>query len=235
MRLFLLPCMIWVFVSLAGPACGEDKSRLLFDGKSLSGWVQHGGKATYRVEDGMIVGRSAPNTSNSFLCTVGHFGDFVLTYEFKCDAELNSGVQIRSNVFDADTEVLVDGKAKKIGKGRVHGYQVEIDPNQPERLWTAGIYDEGRRGWLFPGGRGGDGESFTKQGQRLYNKGDWNRVRVECRGDRIRTWLNGELRADFEDSMTSSGFVGLQVHGVGDRTDTLTVRWRDLQIDKLQK
>ena len=233
MRLFLLAVVIGVCLSVVAPVSGEDSFRPLFDGKSLSGWVQHGGKASYRVEEGTIVGRSVPNTSNSFLCTVEHFGDFVLTYEFKCDAALNSGVQIRSNVFDEATEVSVDGETKKIGRGRVHGYQVEIDPNQPERLWSAGIYDEGRRGWLFPGRRGGDAETFTKQGQRLYKKGQWNQVRVECRGDRIRTWLNGELRADFEDSMTSSGFIGLQVHGVGDRTDTLTVRWRALKIRRL--
>jgi len=233
MRFCLLTC-VGVCLFVVGPACAEEDFLELFDGKSLDGWVQHGGKATYRVEQGTIVGRSVPNTSNSFLCTQERFGDFVLTYEFKCDAELNSGVQIRSNVFEEDTEFVADGKAKKIGKGRVHGYQVEIDPNQPERLWTAGIYDEGRRGWLYPGRRGGDEKSFTEQGQRLYRKGDWNQVRVECRGHHIRTWLNGELRADFEDDMTSNGFVGLQVHGVGDRTDTLTVRWRELQIRQIK-
>ena len=41
----------------------------LFDGKSLNGWRQRGGKATYRVEDGQIVGTSAPNTPNTYLCT----------------------------------------------------------------------------------------------------------------------------------------------------------------------
>ena len=55
----------------------------LFDGKTLDGWVQRGGKATYQVEDGAIVGRSVPNTSNSFLCTKQHYGDFVLELEFK--------------------------------------------------------------------------------------------------------------------------------------------------------
>lgn len=211
----------------------EEGFRDLFDGTSLAGWIQHGGQAKYRVRDGAIVGQSVPNTPNSFLCTKQHFDDFVLEYEFKCDAALNSGVQIRSNVYDKETEVEVDGEKKKIAAGRVHGYQVEIDPNQPERAWSSGIYDEGRRGWLFPGRQGGDGKRFTVQGQKLYKKGDWNRVRVECRGSRIRTWLNGELRADFEDSMTSSGFIGLQVHGVGERDEPLFVRWRNLRIRKI--
>lgn len=211
----------------------EDGFEPLFDGKSLEGWVQHGGKATYSVEEGAIVGRSAPNTPNSFLCTAKDYADFILEYEFKCDSALNSGVQVRSNVFDEDRKVEWEGRSINIGKGRVHGYQVEIDPNNPDRMWTAGVYDEGRRGWLFPGIRGGDGKAFTAQGQKAYKSEDWNQVRVECDKERIRTWLNGEPRSDFEDGMTPRGFVALQVHGVGDRKEPLAVRWRNLRIKVL--
>jgi len=193
----------------------------LFDGKTLEGWNQKGGKAKYEVIDGVIVGTSAPKTPNSFLCTNKAYGDFVLEYEFKVDQALNSGVQIRSHS-------LADYK-----DGRVHGYQVEIDPNKPDRLWAGGIYDEARRGWLFPGSKGGDGKTFTEQGQRIYKKGDWNQVRVEAKGHRIRTWLNGEARADFEDDVTASGFIGLQVHGVGNKAEPLKARWRNLRIKEL--
>ena len=106
----------------------------LFDGKTLAGFEQKGGKARYHAEDGCLVGTTVPNTPNSFLCTKRHYGDFILEYEFLVDDRLNSGVQIRSHS-------LADYR-----KGRVHGYQVEIDPSK--RAWTAGIYDEARRGWL---------------------------------------------------------------------------------------
>jgi len=43
------------------------------------------------------------------------------------DEELNSGVQIRSQ------------SSAEYVNGRVHGYQVEIDPSP--RAWTGGIYD----------------------------------------------------------------------------------------------
>ena len=209
-----------VLVSLAGAGCSGFVP--LVDGDTLNGWEQKGGKANYSVEDGAIVGRSVPKTRNSFLCTKKHYGDFELEYEFKCDAELNSGVQIRSN------------SLPEYKDGQVHGYQVEIDPNQPQRLWTAGIYDEGRRGWLYPGKNGGDGEKFSAQGVRLFKPGEWNKVRVVAQGDSIKTWLNGEQRADLKDDMTSSGFIGLQVHGVGTREDPLTVRWRNLRIKELE-
>ncbi len=227
--------LLLVTLPIASGQAAEDVEQL-FDGQTLSGWVQKGGEAKYRVEDGVIVGESVPNTPNSFLCTEKLYGDFVLEYEYRCDNRLNSGVQFRSNVFEEETEAEWDGKKHKIPAGRVHGYQVEIDPNKPERMWSGGIYDEGRRGWLFPGLRGGDAQAFTEQGQQIYKPGEWNAVRVECRGDSIKTWLNGELRADFEDSLTATGFIALQVHGIGNNKDAIgtTVEWRNLTLRELK-
>ncbi len=211
----------------------DDGFRSLFDGKTLDGWVQRGGKAKYSVDDGMIVGRTVPNTPNSFLCTERRFSNFILEYEYKCDDQLNSGVQFRSNVFDKPMMVEINGKKRTIAAGRVHGYQVEIDPNKPDRMWSGGVYDEGRRGWLFPGIAGGDAKAFTKQGQQVYKKGEWNKARVQCRGPHIQTWLNGVPRADFKDDLTLEGIIALQVHGVRGRKDPLTVRWRNLRIKVL--
>ena len=234
MLIRLASCSLAVITLTASTliALGSDLkgSKPLFDGKTLDGWEQKGGNASYEVKDEMIVGRSKPKTPNSFLCTKRTYADFVLTYEYKCDDGLNSGVQIRSNSYDRETIINKNGKEKKISAGRVHGYQVEIDPDKPDRMWSAGIYDEGRSGWLYPGRAGGDPEAFTQQGQKIYKPEQWNSVRVECKGDHIRTWLNGEQRADFHDDTTAEGFIALQVHGIGKRTNTYTVRWRNLMI-----
>lgn len=93
--------------------------------------------------------------------------------------------------------------------------------------------DEARRGWLYPGSKGGDPEKFTEQGQRLFKPEQWNSVRVECRGDSIKTWLNGELRADFKDDLTARGFIGLQVHGVGNNQTPMFAKWRNIKIKVL--
>src|SRR6187551_558383 len=72
----------------------------LFNGKDLSGWTKRGGNGTYTVENGEIVGRSAPNTTNTFLCTNKEFSDFEMELDFKIDPKdnvFNSGVQIRSH------------------------------------------------------------------------------------------------------------------------------------------
>jgi hypothetical protein len=54
----------------------------LFDGKTLDGWVQRGGKAKYRIEDGVLIGTCVPNTPNSFLCTAREFTNFIFEIEF---------------------------------------------------------------------------------------------------------------------------------------------------------
>jgi hypothetical protein len=208
----------------------------LFNGKDLDGWVKRGGKAEYKVEDGAIVGTSMMNTPNTFLCTGRDYSDFVLEYEFKVDPLLNSGVQIRSNSFDKPTGITWEGKKIIIAADRVHGYQIEIDPEpKKDRWWSAGIYDEARRGWLYPGALGGEAEAFTDQGRKIFKQGGWNKVRVEAIGDSLKTTLNGAPCASIKDSLTKSGFIGLQVHSIGKEKDKdgTQVRWRNLRIQEV--
>jgi hypothetical protein len=205
----------------------------LFNGKDLKGWTQHGGKAKYEVKDGVIVGSTVLNTPNSFLCTDKTYGAFVLELDFRVDPGLNSGVQVRSEVFDEAKELEVGGKTIKVPAGRVHGYQVEIDmDSQRKRWWVAGIYDEARRGWLYPGPLGGNGAEFTEQGAKVARPNDWNKLRVEAKGDSIKTFLNGQPRADIKDNMTPRGIIALQVHGVGKdaQKEGITVEWRNIRI-----
>ena len=225
-----------LLLSACGTAFAADGWTDLFNGKNIEGWVQRGGKAKYTVEDGCIVGTSTLETPNTFLCTGRDYSNFILEYEFKVDPKLNSGVQIRSNSFSTNTEVMWEGKKINIGADRVHGYQIEIDPNPVQnRWWAAGIYDEARRGWLYPGVLGGDPKEFTEQGRKIFKQGDWNKVRVEAIGDSIKTTLNGTPCASIKDSLTASGFIALQVHDIGKDKDKegTQVRWRNLRIQEV--
>ena len=93
----------------------------LFDGKTLDGWKVNGGFATYEVEDGTIVGTTVEGSPNTFLCK-GDYKDFVLELEVKCDPGSNSGVQVRSHVYEKDDP---DPK-KRQRAGVVYGPQCEI-------------------------------------------------------------------------------------------------------------
>ena len=205
----------------------EDGFKPLFDGKTLEGWHQHGGKAKYRVEEEAIVGSSVPNTPNSFLCTEKQYGDFILELEFKVDPALNSGVQIRSEVFDEPKEIEVEGKKIKVAADRVHGYQVEIDPSA--RSYSGAIYDEGRRGRFLADLK--DNEAARS----AFKQNEWNKFRIECRGDTIKTWINEVSAVELKDAVTAKGHICLQVHGVGKKEEPLEVRWRNIKIKKLDQ
>ncbi len=211
-----LSCLLGAICLIAAPLRADDHGSGewidLFDGKSIDSWIQRGGKAEYSVKDGAIVGVAVPNTLNSFLCPDLTVGDFILEYEFQIDPSLNCGVQIRSNSTDSYKD------------GRVHGYQSEIDPSH--RGWTAGIFDEARRGWL-------DSHVGNEPARYAIRQNDWNKVRVEFIGDRVCTYLNGVPAADLVDAMTQTGFIGFQVHGVGKRDDRPWVKYRGIRMKDL--
>jgi len=183
----------------------------LFDGKSLKGWKVLNGTAEYKVENDEIIGTSKTGTPNTFLVTEKNYGDFILEYEMKMESGLNSGVQIRSNSF------------KEYNNGRVHGYQVECDDS--ERRWSGGIYDEARRGWLYS-------LEYNQPAKKAFKNGAWNKYRVEAIGNSIRIWLNGQPVSNLVDDLTAEGFIGLQVHSIGNNKENegKTIRWKNIRI-----
>jgi len=200
--------------SLSTPSFGQDAPEgftSLFDGKTLDGWTQKNGTATYEIVDGTVKGMTSKGSPNSFMCTDSVYGDFELHFEVKCDPELNSGVQIRS-------QSLADFK-----KGRVHGPQVEI-----AGLTTVSgfIYSEGTgRGWI----------SQTRTDHEHYKKDDWNKYRIVAKGPRVQTWINGEAVEDMEipEVEPNKGFIGLQVHGIPKNKGPFSVQWRNIFIKDL--
>jgi hypothetical protein len=235
----LKPLAGLILALIVSPVLAADAGWIdLFNGTNLDGWVEHSGKAKYTVADGVLVGQSVSGSGNSFLCTTRTFENFELELEYQCDALLNSGVQIRSEVFPHATATVIGGKEFKFAADRIHGYQCEIDMDAPRgRMWTGGIYDEARRGWLFPteGEKSQQGKAFSEQGRKVSKNGEWNKLRIVANGPSIKTWLNGEPRAEITDSLTPRGVIGLQVHGVGKDTSKvgLKISFRNLKIRQL--
>lgn len=237
LRLFA-PAFVAAFLT-ATPVFAQADWVNLFNGKNLDGWEEHSGKAKYSVEDGVLTGESVSGSGNSFLCTKQTYGNFELELEYKCDALLNSGVQIRSEVFPDATNAMINGKEYKFPADRIHGYQCEIDMDAARgRMWTGGIYDEARRGWLVPadGEKGPLGMAFSAQGREVSKNGEWNKLRIVADGPSIKTWLNGVARSEIFDAVTPRGVIGFQVHGVG--TDAkkvgLKVSLRNLRLREIK-
>lgn len=185
----------------------------LFDGKTLKGWKQVAGTAKYTIEDGAIVGTTVPGSPNTFLVTEKEYGDFILELEVKIeDSSSNSGIQFRSH-YDA---------AGNKGKGKVYGYQYELDPSA--RRWTAGVYDEGRRDWLYP-------LSLNPSAQDRLEVGVYNRVRIQCMGETIKTWINDKPAACLIDRADAAGFIALQVHSIGKASMAgKRIWWKNIRI-----
>jgi hypothetical protein len=168
----------------------------LFDGKTLNGWKRLAGTAEYKVEDGAIVGTTVAGSGNTFLVTEKEYDNFILEMDIRtADTTSNSGVQTRSHYNPAGHE----------GKGLVYGRQLEIDPSS--RRWSGGIYDEGRRDWLYPA-------SLNPSAQHAFKRGQYNHIRIECVGNSMKTWLNGTAIASLIDTIDNKGFIGLQVHAI---------------------
>jgi hypothetical protein len=206
-QIFLIATIIAIIVP-GNPAKGQWEKLIK---KDLSNWTQLNGTAGFEVKKGVITGTTVLNSPNSFICSKVNYGDFILEYDFLVDPNMNSGVQIRSE------------SRSDYQNGRVHGYQIEIDP--AARAWTAGIYDEARRGWLYT-------LDQNPAGQKAFKKDTWNHIRVEAIGKSIRTWLNGVPCSDLIDEMTPTGFIALQVHSIGKDSSRVgeKIMWKNIKI-----
>ena len=214
--------LLYLLIGLLFFNCSESEKDntpwvSLFDGESLNGWTQIGGEANYVVRDGAIVGSTVKNTPNSFMATNKMYDDFILELDYLVDSTMNSGIQIRSNSYPHYMD------------GRVHGYQIEIDPS--ERAWSAGIYDEARRGWLY-------NLEGNPEAQKAFKQNEWNHYRIEAIGDTLKTWINGIPAAHLIDDKTGSGFIALQVHSIGkEKKEGTEIIWKNIKIltDSLSK
>ncbi len=195
MQKFVLILIIFIF-SISFCNAQSNGWVNLFDGKTLNGWERLAGNAEFSVENGMIVGSTVLNSGNTFLATQKEYGNFVLELDIKIESvKGNSGVQTRSHYNPSGHN----------GKGLVYGRQVEVDPS--ERKWSGGIYDEGRRQWLYP-------LTLNTKAQDAFKVKEFNHYKIECIGNEMKTWVNGIPVAYLVDTIDQKGFIALQVHQI---------------------
>ena len=204
-------------VVLGGAVSAEEKAyKSIFDGKTLKGWTQRNGTATYRIENEVIIGKTKEGSPNSFLCSDREYGNFDLKFDVKVDEGLNSGVQIRS-------------QTRGGYRGRVNGPQVEIESSGENGAEAGYIYGEAAGGWMTP--------KAKLIPHKHFKDGEWNSYRVLAKDAHIKVWINGNLISDLthEEKFKThpKGFIGLQVHGIGKKTGPFEVRWRNLKLKEL--
>jgi hypothetical protein len=223
---FLAAAAMFAALSVCSLAPAAEKWVSLFDGKSLDNWVVKGGKARFEIDKGMIVGTTVEGSKNTFLSTKRDYADFELQLEVLCDKELNSGIQIRSHVYDKPTPQA--SKTNRMREaGEVYGYQCEI--TTADKCTSGNFWDEGR--WT----KWHDDLTKKPGACAAFKDGQWNTFRIVAQGDRIRSWVNGVPCADFRDSLDATGFIGLQVHSIRAGTGPFQVRWKNIRIRELKR
>jgi hypothetical protein len=221
----MLFTLIFCTFSLVSLAETPEKCSL-FEGESLDGWTIEGGTATYEIVDDMIVGTTVEGSKNTFLCTEKDYSDFEMELDVLCDPELNSGIQIRSHVYQKPTPQMSNPNRIR-EEGEVYGYQCEITDSESGR--SGSFWDEGRRTkWL-------NALPENPEARKAFREGEWNHYRIRAEGDRIQSWINGEKIADFKDDLDDSGFIGLQVHSIRQGTGPFQVRWKNIYLNDLSE
>ncbi|WP_144058133.1 family 78 glycoside hydrolase catalytic domain [Novipirellula maiorica] len=196
----------------------------LFNGKDLTGWRNPYPHGEAKVVDGEI---HLIGDKKFFLVTEKKYSDFRVSVEIHLpEGPANSGVMFRCHI-DPDAEK------------KVYGYQAECDGS--DRRWSGGLYDEARRGWIWPSTEGRSTDQFlehAEESQRFFaephvrnalNRNGWNRFVITCVKDVIRIELNGVETVRFRDAKDASGFIGIQHHGEKGQT----YRFRNLFIKEL--
>ncbi len=193
---------ILLLVFLFTPFLLKSQSVSLFNGKNLSGWEIYGTEKWY-VEDGLLICESGPDAEYGYLATNNTYKDFELTLEFKQHADGNSGVFFRSSI---------EGT-------KITGWQAEVAPPGHN---TGGIYESYGRGWLI---------KPDPEKDKALKMGEWNTMKIKAVGDKVTTWLNGQMMVEIEDAKIgeAEGSIALQIHSGGG----IKVLWRNVNIEEL--
>ncbi len=219
---FLAACLVCVLNISAFADDGDWKP--LFDGKSIEGWTVRGGNASYKVDDGTIVGTTTEGSPNTFLCR-GPYGDFELEF----DVRLRQGAQLRQRRFAAMSTRKTRRSlrtpsefARRARSSAISAKSHRRKAASPETSGTKVQYQMARR--------------FLQEARavKAFKNDEWNHYRIVAQGDHIRSWVNGVACADFHDKTDASGFIGLQVHGIKTGTGPYQVRWKNIRIRELK-
>lgn len=187
-----------------GFCTNAQQNKKLFNGKDLNGWTIHGTEKWY-VKDGVLICESGPDKQYGYLSTNKNYKNFILTLEFKQDANGNSGVFFRSQIPEGV---------------KISGWQAEV---APPGLHTGGIYESYGRGWLI---------QPKKEDEKYLKMGMWNTYEIKAEGDKVTTWLNGHRMCYIKDEKIGQGegFIALQIHEGGG----IKVSWKNIRIKELK-
>jgi hypothetical protein len=211
----ILSVAIATFLGLAAGAKSDDQSQKFFNGKDMTGW--EGLEKFWSVKDGAIVGTTEPDGGkfNTFLCSKQQYKDFELKFKVKLTGKGwtgNSGVQIRSEIFDRD-HLAVRGPQCDMGQ-----------------VYWGSLYGE-----HFGGTKENEGtmlkQADTATVKRVLKEDDFNDYYIKCVGKHVTIKLNGTTTVDDEFAkIPDSGIIAFQIHG----GPPMTVIFKEIEFKEVK-
>lgn len=186
----------------------------LFNGKDLSGWhvdvpdLDKNPDAVnpFIVRNGMLVSLGEPR---GHLITDSIYSNYKLNIEYRFAGEPgNCGVLVHAST----PRALYDMFPKSI--------EVQMEHDNAGDFWciveNIKVPDmEARRGpkdnWGITEGKGRRIKNLTDDSEKPL--GEWNNMIIECQGDTIKVWVNGDLVNEGHKVTSTSGHIALQAEG----------------------
>ena len=193
--------LLAVVVLLAGTTARADE---FFNGKNTDGW--EGLSEFWKVEDGALIGSSDKNIPfNTFLCSKKKYSDFELSFHVRLkDGKGNSGVQIRSEVFD-------------MKKFAVKGPQADIGAGYWGSLFNEGV---------------GMIKKAPEEAEKAVRPGDFNDYSIKCVGKHVTIKINGVTTVDDDfPKMPDEGIIAFQLHSGFKRME---VTFKDIEFHQIR-
>jgi len=203
-------------VSGSATACeaAEAEARSLFNGKDLTGWHMDvpaldknpDGKKPFVVRDGMLVSLGKPG---GHLITDKEFANYRLTLDYRFAAKPgNCGVLVHAST------------PRALYKMFPQSIEVQMFHRNAGDFWCIvediAVPDmENRRGpkekWGITEGKNRRIVNLTDDSEKP--AGEWNTMKIECVGDEVKVWVNGDLANHGTQCTATKGKIALQAEG----------------------
>jgi hypothetical protein len=160
----------------------------IFNGTDLAGWKVPEPNPFWRVENGVLIGENNEQLKGHILHTERSYTNFVVELEVRWSGEIDSGVMFR------EPELQVQfGISRSLKRDMTGAFYLAKHPLNPK----VGYPEAGH----------------TKGVEKLFKPDDWNKFRIEAKGNTFTVWLNGEQISQYTEARYAGGApLGLQVH-----------------------
>jgi hypothetical protein len=166
----------------------SDDLKPIFTGADLVGWKVPDPNPFWKVVDGVLIGENDEKLKGHILHTESSYTNFVLELEAHWNGEIDSGVMFRKPELQLQFGISRSLKKDMTGAFYLAKHPINSQVGYPEAGHPKGI-------------------------EKIFKTGDWNKFRIEAKGDTFTVWLNGEQISQYTDARYSGGApIGLQVH-----------------------